>query len=233
MTRNSRGQNPHLAELTTVVFDLDGTLVDSAADLLSAVNCVLDELRLAPLGFAEFRRMFGEGVSKLMARALAARHSTAEPAAALGRFLEHYARKLTTSTRPYPGTERTLQTLKARGLQLAVCTNKPTELSRALLAELRLDGYFTLVLGGDALPYRKPDVRVLLEVLTRLGASAVSSLFIGDSEIDAEMAQAADVPFVLMTHGYARGPVADIHCLTALDHFDQLSGFLRGMGWDN
>lgn len=163
---------------------------------------------------------------RAIARALAARQCAAPShAAALRLFLAHYEADLTTLTRPYPGAQETLEILGARGLQLAVCTNKPAGLARLILKRLGLDQYFTRVLGGDSLPFRKPDPRMLTELLNTLQVSPASSVLVGDSEVDAATASAAGVPFVLMTHGYHRGSVGKIPCVAALDHFEQLADF--------
>lgn len=212
-----------------VIFDLDGTLVDSAGDLQRAVNRMLEDFGCAPLSPVEFRGMFGDGAGVLIARVLAARPSgRTDHAAALKRFLEHYETDLTTLTRPYPGAQEMLKALHRRGTKLAVCTNKPTGLTRTILQRLSLEGYFARVVGGDCLPFRKPDSRVLFEVLAQLQSPAASSVLVGDSEVDAATAKAAGVPFVLMTHGYHRGPVSEIPCVIALDQFEQLERFLSG-----
>jgi phosphoglycolate phosphatase len=212
--------------LTAVVFDLDGTLIDSAGDLLYAANQVLETFGCAPLSLREFRRMLGDGVATLISRALAARACVVPEREALERFLEHYKTNLTRLTRPYAGAQVTLELLHTTGLKLAVCSNKPTDLARVILERLGLDRYFTRVLGGDSLPFLKPDRRVLIEAVTALESAPASSLFVGDSEVDASTAIAAGVPFVLMTHGYHRGPVSDIPSLATLDTFQQLGEFL-------
>ena len=214
-----------LLRVTAVIFDLDGTLIDSAGDLLRAANRMLGETGRAPLAALEFQSMIGDGVDALVARVLAARHcASVDPNSAARRFLEHYAAEPTTLTHAYPGTQQLLETLQARGKKLAVCTNKPTRFVHQILERLSLDRYFTCVLGGDSLPFRKPDPRVVLEALKALETPASSALFVGDSEVDADTCTAAGVPFVLMTHGYHRGPVAEIACVSALHRFEELGG---------
>lgn len=216
-----------MLQVTAVVFDLDGTLLDSAADLMNAANRVLGDLGLDPLALKEFRHLFGGGVEALICRALAARgYEFPDLESLRRRFLEYYAADLTTCTKPYPGTREMLEALQSRSLKLAVCTNKPNEPARSLLKALALERYFSAIVGGDSLPFRKPDPHVLLELLRLLGTTPSSSLLVGDSEVDAEMAAAACVPFVLMTHGYHRGPVAQIPRTAAFDQFDELSEFL-------
>jgi len=208
------------------VFDLDGTLIDSAADLHRAVNHTLTELGCAPLPLAEVRSMIGDGVSLLIARALAARQCTVDPATALPLFLNHYEADPAELTRLYPGVHATLERLRARGVTLAICTNKPARVTRVILGRLGIEQHFSRVIGGDSLPFRKPDPRALLKLLQDLGAAPAAALMVGDSEVDAATAQAAGVPFVLMTHGYHRGPLHDIACVAALDHFDELTGLI-------
>ena len=215
-----------VAPWVAVVFDLDGTLIDSAADLQLAINAVLKNFGTEPLSLLEVRSMLGDGVRALIARALAARRCTAPEEEAQRIFFREYAANLTTRTRPYPGAHAMLSILRARGFRLGVCTNKPMGLTHVILHRLALEQYFARIMGGDSLPIRKPDPRVLLEVLRGLGAGPGSSLFVGDSEVDAEMARAAGVRFVLMTHGYHRGPINDIPCLMTSDDFEQLANFL-------
>jgi phosphoglycolate phosphatase len=210
-----------------VIFDLDGTLVDSAADLHRAVNLMLREFGCAPLSLAQVRGMIGDGVSKLVARALAARQcASPDDARAQRLFMDHYAADPTTLTRPYPGVPETLDLLRGRGSTLAVCTNKPVHLAQVILERLGIGRHFARVMGGDSLPFRKPDPRVLTEMMTALEASPASSWMVGDSEVDSETAYAAGVPFVLMTYGYHRRPTSEIPCLAALDHFPELAAFL-------
>jgi phosphoglycolate phosphatase len=197
-----------LTQVVAVIFDLDGTLIDSAGDLQVAANRVLNRFGCAPLSPAEFRSMFGDGVGALIARALAARQC------------------------PVPDQEALRFFLDSHGLKLAVCTNKPIALTHVILERLALDRYFTHVVGGDSNPFRKPDPRVLLEMLAALQTSSAASVFVGDSEVDAATAAAAGVPFVLMTHGYHRGPVGEIPCIAALEHFERLAEFLAGGGRD-
>ena len=170
--------------------------------------------------------MIGDGVSVLIARALAARQCAVDPATALPLFLSHYEADPAELTRLYPGVHETLERLRARGVTLAICTNKPARLTRVILGRLGIEQHFSRVIGGDSLPFRKPDPRALLELLKDLGAAPAASLMVGDSEVDAATAQAAGVPFVLMTHGYHRGPLYDIACVAALDHFDELPGLI-------
>ncbi len=206
-----------------VIFDLDGTLIDSAADLAVAINAMLAGYGREPLAVAEVRRMVGDGVALLVARALAARDCRpAAPAEAERAFMRHYESGATTLTTVFPGAVQALQALQAAGIPLAVCTNKPSRPTAAVLAGLGLGKYFARVFGGDSLPFRKPDPRVLVALLEAFSSRPESSLLVGDSEVDAATASAAGVPFVLMKHGYRRGPAEAIPCRAALENFAEL-----------
>ena len=210
-----------------IVFDLDGTLIDSAADLATAVNAMLADLGCEPLSVPEVRRMIGDGVAMLVARALAARHCAADPTRAAQVFMRHYESNATSLTTAFPGVDEALRTLRCAGVALAVCTNKPARITADILSSLGLARYFARVIGGDSLPYRKPDPRVLLALLEGFAASPKDSLLVGDSEVDAATAGGAGVPFVLMKHGYRRGPATEIACMAALESFAELPPLLR------
>lgn len=207
-----------------MIFDLDGTLVDSAADLAHAVNAMLGELGREPLTVGEVRSMVGDGMAKLVARALAARQcERADPAAAEHSFLRHYEAEPVRATVVYSGVRPALELLRENAVALAVCTNKPAHLAEAVLEKLRLAQYFARTWGGDSLPFRKPDPRMLGTILREFDVAPEAALMVGDSEVDALAAQAAGVPMVLMKHGYRRGPAESIPCLAAIDDFSQLA----------
>jgi phosphoglycolate phosphatase len=211
-----------------VVFDLDGTLVDSAPDMHRAVNLMLADVGRAPLTLPDIRSMVGDGASALIARALAARQCvTVDSTKALEQFLKHYEEEPTAVTRTFPGVPETLERLQASGLSLAVCTNKPTRLTNIILERLGIERFFARVVAGDSLPFRKPDPRALLEVLSGFGTPKAATIMVGDSEVDAATAYAASVPFVLMTYGYHRGPIHDISSIATLDHFRELATLLH------
>ena len=211
-----------------VVFDLDGTLIDSAPDMHRAVNLMLADLGCPPLALTEIRTMVGDGASALIARALAARQCvTADPNEALAQFLEHYEADPTAFTRTFPGVPETLERLQAFGLTLTICTNKPARLTEMILKRLDIERFFVRVVAGDTLPFRKPDSRALLEVLNSFGTPPAATLMVGDSEVDAATAHAANVPFVLMTYGYHRGPIDGISSVATLDHFRELATLLH------
>ena len=206
-----------------LIFDLDGTLVDSAPDLQRAVNNVLAEQGAQPLGLAEIRNMIGDGASQLLARAFAAASmQLRDPAAALQQFFNFYAVDPTANTKLYEGVRETLAAAARRGIDMAVCTNKPAGPARVILERLGVLGHFSALVGGDTHAYRKPDPRMLTQLLEQYGVAGARALMVGDSEVDAATARAAGVPFALMTYGYRRGAAADIPCRAALDRFSQL-----------
>ena len=211
-----------------IVFDLDGTLIDSAADLAAAINAMLADFGSESLSTADVRRMIGDGVPALVARALAARHcERADCAQATHVFMRHYESAATSLTAPFPGVADALQALRAAAIPLAVCTNKPERITAEILQSLGLEKYFARVVGGDSLPFRKPDPRVLLSIVEAFDVRPQSCLLVGDSEVDAATARAAGVPFVLMKHGYRRGPAEEIPCIAALAGFGELPPLVR------
>jgi phosphoglycolate phosphatase len=214
-----------------LVFDLDGTLVDSVMDLRAALNEVLRERGHRALSRAEVKHMIGEGVPALVARALAA--SGADPAEApmaLPRFLEIYEANPTQLSRPYPGVPETLATLRRRGYRTAICTNKPQQATLAVMQGLDLLPLFDGVAGGDRFPVRKPHPGHLLQLIAELGARPEASAMIGDNENDAAAARSAAVPLVLVRYGYARVEPESLAADALLDHFSELPGALERLG---
>ncbi len=214
-----------------LVFDLDGTLIDSAPDLRAALNRMLRERGYPPLRLVEVRRMIGDGVPTLVARALAASGiDPAEAAHALPRFLQFYEADAVRLTRPYPGVPETLAALRARGYRTALCTNKPQQATQTVLDGLGLTGLFDGVAGGDRFAVRKPDPGHLLGLIKLLGASAAAAAMIGDNENDAAVAHAAGLPLVLMRYGYARVAPETLGADALLDDFAELPAALDRLG---
>ena len=185
-----------------IVFDLDGTLVDSRRDLANATNALLVECGAPPLAEDRIGRMVGDGASTLVARAFEAA-GVARPADALPRFLAIYAAHLLDYTRPYPGIVEVLVALRAR-VSLAVLTNKPLASTREILAGLDLARHFdaAAVVGGDGPFPRKPDPAGLRHLMARVGAEAGSTLLVGDSVIDWKTAHAASAHICLARYGF-------------------------------
>jgi len=190
-----------------IVFDLDGTLIDSRRDIASAVNGMRAERDLAPLTVNEVSGMVGEGARMLVRRALPPGAGKDEIKEALASYLAHYAEVCLKLTRPYPGIAAMLATL-APTYALAVLSNKGEALSRRILQGLGLDRYLREVVGGDTLPTRKPNPGGLFLLADRLAVPAPRLLLVGDTWIDAETAQAAGAPFALTLWGEAHAEAA-------------------------
>lgn len=185
-----------------IVFDLDGTLVDSRRDLATAVNLMLNELGAAPLAEAEVTSMVGEGARVLVERALEASGRRGQDAPrALSRFLEIYDKHLLDRTRPYDGVPELLGQLRGVA-DLAVLTNKPTRASVRVLAGLGLNDYFVEVIGGDSEFPRKPDPAALLHLARICHTGRDQAVMVGDSRIDLETARAAGVGCCLVRYGF-------------------------------
>lgn len=196
--------------IRAVIFDLDGTLIDSAPDLHEAANALLAERGLAPVSLAQVRGFIGEGVPKLVARCLEAAGAPArgrELDAAVTRFRALYGADPVRLTRPFDGVEASLGALSARGLLIGVCTNKPEGVSRDILARLGLDRHLRAVVGGDTLATIKPDPAPLLHAAQLLGVTPAEALYVGDSGVDADAADAADISFALYSGGYRKRPL--------------------------
>ncbi len=219
-----------------LLFDLDGTLVDSLPDIANAVDTTLVSRLLPPLGNDAIRSMVGNGSRTLIERALQATRWCGAPPLSRdiieevhGEFLRVYARQVAVRTRCYTGVESTLRALQGAGIQLAVVTNKPESLSLALIEELSLTPYFALLIGGDTLPEKKPSPLPLLHACRALGVSVADTLMIGDSRNDIDAARAAGMGVIAVSYGYNHGE--DIHAAGAdrvIDQFEALLALLAG-----
>jgi len=209
----------------TVAFDLDGTLVDTAPDLIGTLNVLLAQEGLPALPLSEARPFIGRGAKWMIERGFQAAGATLEEARApelFGRFIAHYLDHIADESRPFPGVENALEALKAGGARLAVCTNKRTDLSRALLDALDLTRWFDAVVGADATPACKPDPRHLTTAVAAAGGSMARAILVGDAGTDAGAARAAGAPLILVSFGYTETPARDLHPDLLIDHFDQL-----------
>jgi len=216
--------------MTTVIFDLDGTLVDTAPDLMHATNHVLRREGRREVGFGEIRTMVGQGAKKLIERGFAA---TGAPVEAhrldeLYRlFVDHYADHIAEESRPFPGAVGLLERCRTEGIGLGVCTNKLEGLSVALLRSLGLDGFFDAVVGPDTLGIAKPDPAPYREAVRRCRGSVARSLLVGDSETDVLTARAAGVPIVAVTFGYSARHLAEFEPDHLVDRFDAVWPIVR------
>lgn len=195
----------------TVAFDLDGTLVDTAPDLLRALDFALEREGLNPPEDSEARNFIGAGARAMIERALAhaqIRLSKEKVDTIFRQFLIYYEDHIADYSRAFPGVERALASLKNEGAILAVCTNKMESYAVKLLGELKLADHFAFIAGGDTFPYRKPDPRHLVEAIERAGGSGECAVLIGDSETDVVTAKAAEIPVVAVSFGYTDIPPA-------------------------
>ncbi len=222
------GGNLTMREIKAVVFDLDGTLVDSAPDLRTAVNRLLAEEGRGPLDLDAVIGMIGDGATKLVERALAASGGVSGNIDVLTRrFLAHYEGQATERTAPYPGVPETLARLAARGIMLGICTNKPEAPTREVLRDLHLASWFSAVIGGDSLDgVRKPDGRPLLAVLERLQVTADAAVMVGDNANDVGTARAAGIPVIVRAGGYTYVPTAELGADAMFGHFAELPPLL-------
>ncbi|MFB2552905.1 HAD-IA family hydrolase [Ensifer soli] len=212
----------------TLVFDLDGTLVDSVPDLAGSLDQLMAEKGLDAFGIDATRRLIGHGIPNLVRKALEQRGvdvGDTAPATDVKRFTEIYSGRLSRETRPYPDVEDVLGRLRAEGWALAVCTNKLERYARAILADLGLADLFAVVSGPDTFGVGKPDPRHLTETIAAAGGAA-PAIFVGDSEVDVATAKAAKVPVVAVSYGYTKTPLDSLDPEALIDGFDALPAAL-------
>ncbi|WP_142847134.1 phosphoglycolate phosphatase [Telmatospirillum sp. J64-1] len=206
-----------------IIFDLDGTLIDSAPDLRHALNRLLDEEGRRALSMPEVVSMVGDGAPTLVERAFAATGPLpADLQAMVRRFLDIYEGSVAVDTRVYAGVLDTLNALRDQGLAMGICTNKPYAPTMEVLAVLDLAQYFDVVLGGDSLEVRKPNPRHVQVTLERLGGDPARSIMVGDSPNDVAAGRGAGLKVVAVSFGYSRVPPAELGADVLIDHFEQL-----------
>jgi phosphoglycolate phosphatase len=218
-----------LALPPTVVFDLDGTLVDTAADLAGAMNHCLTLEGLPHLTTDSVRSLVGHGARALLRQGLSAAGDSSE--ATIDRmvpeFLRFYAGNIAVHSHLYPGALAVLDELQHNGCALGVCTNKPEKLSLALMEEIDVLKYFGAVFSGDTLPIRKPDPLHLLTTIKHLGGMAESAVMVGDSSVDIETAVAAGVPVIGVTFGFSTEPMTTLSPTVIVDGYDRMIDALK------
>jgi phosphoglycolate phosphatase len=194
----------------TLAFDLDGTLVDSAPDLIGTLNVLLAQEGIAPLPLDEARPFIGHGARHLIRRGFDAQGAALDDErleTLFVRFLDHYTAHIADESRPFEGVPETLARLKAAGAELVVCTNKLTGLSVQVLDALDLSRFFGAVIGADAAPAAKPDPRHLQAAVEAVGGDLRRTVMVGDAATDAGAARAARAGLVLVSFGYSDIPV--------------------------
>lgn len=215
-----------------VVFDLDGTLIDSAPDIHAAVNATLRDAGIAPLPFDRVRGFVGRGVPALWQQVVeATRSDPAQTGTLISGFMNRY-HTATALTKLYPGVLEALGILADRGHPLGVCTNKPLGPTSAVLDHFGITRLFGVIIGGDSIPgHRKPDPEPLLEACKQLGAHPAKphAIYVGDSEVDAQCAASVPLPLLLFTNGYRKQPVSALPHYRAFDHFEELPALVEAL----
>lgn len=210
----------------TVVFDLDGTLVDTAPDLINTLNVVFAREGLPQVPYNEARNMIGGGAKRMIEQGLkrdGRSCTTAEIERLFQDFIAHYRAHIADRSQPFPGLDAALDALAARGCRLAVCTNKLEGLSRALLDALGLTARFAAICGQDTFGVQKPDPEVLRRTIAAAGGDIRRAVMVGDSGTDIAVARAAGVPVVAVDFGYTEVPVAQLHPDKIISHFNGLN----------
>ncbi|NIJ07167.1 phosphoglycolate phosphatase [Sphingomonas vulcanisoli] len=213
-----------------VAFDLDGTLADTAPDLTAALNHALERLGYPPVSAPDVRHMVGHGARALLRQGLAAAGVNDEETVDLGfpLFLDYYEAHIADTSLVFPGCEAALDGLAARGVALAVCTNKLEHLARSFIDAIGWTSRFPVIIGGDSCGVSKPDPKPLLETIARAGGGRAA--FIGDSITDTKTAIAAGVPCVALTFGFSDLPPEQLGADILIDHFDALIPALERLG---
>lgn len=213
-----------------VVFDLDGTLIDTAPDLADTLNAILAREGIEPVAYDDVRQTIGQGSRAMLKRALALRNHEADIERLFRDFLDHYAAHIADRSRPFPGLETTLDALAGDGFQLAVCTNKLEWLSRKLLETLDLSRRFAFICGQDTFGVMKPDPDVLRRTVASAGGDLDRAVMVGDSITDIRVARAAGIPVVAVDFGYTDVPVSQLYPDRVISGFDELPSALKGLG---
>jgi phosphoglycolate phosphatase len=214
-----------MTSIRTIVFDLDGTLVDTAPDLINALNYILVREGMPPVPLHSARTMIGAGARRLLERGLELDGRAFEPAD-INRltvdFIDHYAAHIADASRPFEGLEAALDDLAARGCRFAVCTNKLEWLSKLLLDRLGLSGRFSAICGADTFGISKPDPAILRQTVARAGGEMSSTLMVGDAGPDIGVARRAGVPVIGVTFGYTEVPIAELKPDLLIHHMKEL-----------
>lgn len=209
----------------TIAFDLDGTLVDTAPDLLGALNHVLGEAGLAPVDLPTIATLIGNGARAMMEKGFGVQGVTlpaAEMDAAFDRFIAYYVENIAVGSRPFDGCPEALDVLLDAGATLCVCTNKRQDLSERLIRELGLTRRFAAILGADRATNRKPHQDHVFEAIAAAGGTPEKALFVGDSRTDERAARNAGLPFLFVTFGYEAEAIEDIAPDSVIGHYSEL-----------
>ena len=221
-----------MTPVRTVVFDLDGTLVDTAPDLIMALNFVLDREGLPPVPLKSARTMIGAGARRLIERGLELEGRVTSPADVTRLtevFIDYYATHIAEGSRPFEGLESALDDLSARGFQFAVCTNKLEWLSKKLLDELGLSSRFAAICGADTFGVSKPDPVILQQTVARAGGQLSSTVMVGDAGPDIGVARRANIPVIGVDFGYTDVPMAELKPDLLISHMRDLPAAVEAL----
>jgi phosphoglycolate phosphatase len=214
-----------MTSLPTIVFDLDGTLVDTAPDLINALNYILVREGMPPVPLHSARTMIGAGARRLLERGLELDGRVIE-LEDINRltvdFIDYYAAHIADASRPFEGLEGALDDLAARGCRFAVCTNKLEWLSKLLLDRLGLSARFSAICGADTFGISKPDPAILRQTVARAGGEMSSTVMVGDAGPDIGVARRAGVPVIGVTFGYTEVPIAELKPDLLIHHMKEL-----------
>jgi phosphoglycolate phosphatase len=215
-----------------IVFDLDGTLVDTAPDLINALNWVLDREGLPPVPLQSARTMIGAGARRLIERGLEleGRSASFEDVTRLtADFIDYYAGHIADASRPFEGLESALDDLAAQGYRFAVCTNKLEWLSKRLLDQLGLSARFAAICGADTFGVSKPDPAILRQTIARAGGQLSSAIMVGDAGPDIGVARRAGIPVIGVEFGYTEVPIADLKPDRLVSHMRELPAAVQSL----
>src|ERR1700704_6242825 len=216
----------------TVVFDLDGTLVDTAPDLINALNFVLNREGLPAVPMKSARNMIGAGARKLLERGLEVDGRHVGPGdldRLTNDFIDHYAAHIADESRPFEGLEDALDDLSSQGCRFAVCTNKLEWLSKLLLEELGLSSRFSAICGADTFGVSKPDPAILQQTVARAGGRLSSAIMVGDAGPDIGVARRAGIPVIGVEFGYTEVPIADLKPDRLINHMRELPAAVESL----
>ena len=216
-----------------IAFDLDGTLVESAPDLMNALNFALTRAGRNAVSLDAVKHMIGDGIGVLVEKGFAATGDLPEAdelATAVEACLSYYEAHPVDESFAFEGVLDALGSLKQAGYVLSVCTNKPHAAAVSVLRAFELDGYFECVVGGDTYPFRKPDARMLLGTLKTMDVAPQRAVMVGDSHNDCLVAKGAGVAFVMASFGYNSVPLAQLGPDRVFDHFDDLPALVESLG---
>jgi phosphoglycolate phosphatase len=214
-----------MTSLGTIVFDLDGTLVDTAPDLIGALNFILEREGMPPVPLQSARTMIGAGARRLLERGLeldGRALTVADIDKLTADFIDYYAAHIADASRPFEGLEAALDDLATRGYRFAVCTNKLEWLSKRLLDRLGLSGRFAAICGADTFGVSKPDPAILQQTVARAGGQLSQAIMVGDAGPDVGVARRAGIPVIGVAFGYTEVPMAELKPDRLIDRMSQL-----------